>query len=470
MRTLLHFFLLFLASFTLYAQERLGITNSNYYSTANIQLNPSSSVDSRTYMQLHLAGVNIYAKTNFAYLPNFNIKQIANPPEPIRTEGTNKKFLYVNGSAEALSFVMSKRTYGFGFFVRARTVLDMRGVSYELASALLNGQGFSSVVDRSLLGQKLKNAKFSHMSWAEYGINLGKIIKREQDILITVGTNLKYLTGINIIYANILEFDSYNDGNGAFGVNNLDAKILRNKSKWNSGKGFGLDLGITYKIMEGYVDKYYANSKLSNCDYVDYKCKIALSLRDLGFINFKGANTDTRVKGSGFFDPYHSDTSFVDALGYNFQNTTVQGNPILASLPTALTGQFDYNFDNSIYLNFTLVKNLVPTRITGVPSPDLFSICPRIEFKQFEFALPLTFQKFIYPQLGFGLRFRSFVVGMDNMFPLFLTRNTNGFNVYCSLAISLFRNPACNTKRMSVSKCPSYRKTGKNKAKKRKHF
>ena len=470
MRTVLPILLFFLLTLKSYAQERLGISNSNYYSTASIHLNPSSSVDSRTYMQLHLAGFNLYAKTNFAYLPSFNIKQIINPPEPIRIEGNSKNYLYVNGSVEALSFVMSKRTYGVGFFIRARTVLDMRRVSYELASALLNGQGLSPQGSQDLLGQNLKNAKFSQMSWAEYGINVGKIIKRQQDILVSVGANLKYLTGINIMYANIIEFNSYNDGNGSFGVSSLNAKILRNESKWNSGKGFGTDIGITYKIMEGYVDKYYANSKLSNCNYVDYKLKIGISLRDLGFVRFKGANTDTRVTGSGYFDPFRSDTAFVDAIEYNFQNTTVEGKPILASLPTALSGQVDYNFDNSIYLNFTLVKNLVPTRITGVQSPDLLSICPRVEFKQFEFALPLTFQKFIYPQLGFGLRYRSFVVGMDNMFPLFTTRDTYGVNIYASLAISLFRNPACNTKSMSVNKCPSYRKTGKNKVKRRKNF
>jgi len=128
----------------------------------------------------------------------------------------------------------------------------------------------------------------------------------------------------------------------------------------------------------------------------------------------------------------------------------------------------DYNFDNSIYLNFTLIKNLVPTKITGVQSPDLLSICPRVEFRQFEFALPLTFQKFIHPMLGFGIRYRSFVVGMDNMFPLFMKRNTFGFNAYASLAISIFRNPACNTRSASVSDCPKYGKPGKNKVKRKK--
>jgi len=419
-------------------------------------------------MQFHVVGLKIFAKTNVAYLPAFNIQQDVNPPEHVRITGGGKKYLYANGSVEGPSFVISKRTYGAGFFVRARTVVYMRRVSYDLATVLLNGQGFASAQNRNLLGQDFRNAKFSQMSWVEYGVNFAKMIKRKQDVLITVGGNLKYLTGINIMYANLINFDSYNNDNGSFGVNDLDAKILKNDSRWKAGRGIGLDLGITYKIMEGYVDKYYANSKQSNCTYVDYKCKIGLSLRDAGFVRFKGGTTSTRVSGSGYFDPYGSDTSFFNAVQYNFKNTTVYEKPILASLPTNLTGQVDYNFDNSIYLNFTLIKNLVPTKITGVQSPDLLSICPRVEFRQFEFALPLTFQKFIHPMLGFGIRYRSFVVGMDNMFPLFMKRNTFGFNAYASLAISIFRNPACNTRSASVSDCPKYGKPGKNKVKRKK--
>jgi len=470
MKTILPSILFFIGNFISHAQERLGITNSNYYSTLAIQLNPSASVDSWTYMQLHIVGVNVFAKTNFAYLPNFSIRQIASPPEPLRTSAGNKKFLYLNGSVDALSFVMSKRTYGFGFFTRARTVVDMRRVSYEAASALLNGEGFATVNNRELLGQNFRNAKFSQMDWAEYGINFGKMIKRKQNILITAGGNLKYLTGINILYANIKEFNSYDNDNGSFGITSLNAKVLRNASRWKAGRGVGMDLGVTYKVMENYVDKYYANSRLSNCQYVDYKYKIGLSLRDAGFIKFKGGTTDTRVNGSGYFDPYHSDTSFIAAMQYNFTSKNTYEKPIWASLPTALTGQFDYNFDNFMYLNFTVVKNLVPTGITGVQAPDLISVCPRVEIKQVELALPLSFQKFRYPMLGFGIRFRSIVFGMDNMFPLFMKRNTNGINLYFNMAISIFTNRACETKRMSVSDCPSYRKIGKNRPKKRKNF
>jgi hypothetical protein len=442
-------------------QDRLGISNSNYASTHSIRLNPSSSVDSRTYMQMHLAGVNVYAKSNFAYLPNFNYRKAFQADHFEKSsEGVVKKFLYATASTDALSFVISKRMYGAGFFIRGRNVTDMRRVTYEMAGALLEGQGFS-LYNRDLLGQKFKNAKLSSMTWMEYGVNFGGMIKREQDILVTFGGNLKYNTGINILYTNIQEFDSYNDGARSFGVNKLEAKVLRNQAAWNSGKGFGLDLGVTYKIMEGYVDKYYANSVRSNCDYVDYKCKIGLSMTDLGYIRFKKGTSETRVNGSGHFDPSRSDTSFFGALQYNFNSTTVEGKPILASLPTAVSGQIDWNFDNNIFLNITGIKNLVPTTATGVQGSDLVSVCPRVEFKKLEVALPLTFQKFIYPQLGLAVRYRTIVLGIDNVVPLVLTRNTSTIGIYFSIGASIFRNPACGGGAWSVSDCPKSTKSKK---------
>lgn len=464
------FILFCVAGFMSVAQERLGIANSNYFSTTSIHLNPSSSVDCRTYMQLNLAGVNAFAKTNFAYLPAFNVAQIINPPQIIRSTTERKSFLYAVGSVEGPTYIFSHRTYGIGFFTRVRGVADMRRVSYELASVLLNGNGIGSPDNRDLMGQSFRNAKFSSMSWAEFGVNFGKMIRRSRDELFILGGNLKYLSGINIMYANIIRFDSYNNDNGSFGVTDLNTKVVRNNSQFNSGRGFGLDIGITFKKMSDYVEKYYSNSKLSNCRYVDYKYKIGIALRDAGYIRFKGpTNKLTRSSGAGEYDPTRG-APFIDALQYNFSSSTTEGEPILASLPTALTGQFDYNFDNNIYLNFTAIKNLVPNRVTGVQSPDLISICPRVEFKKFEFGLPLTFQKFIHPQIGFGIRYRSFVIGVDNMIPLFIRRDTYGLNFYCSLAYSIFTNPVCGTRNSSVNNCPSWRKSKKDRPKRRKSF
>jgi len=100
---------------------------------------------------------------------------------------------------------------------------------------------------------------------------------------------------------------------------------------------------------------------------------------------------------------------------------------------------------------------------TGVQGANLVSICPRYELRQFEVAMPLTFQRFIYPQLGLAFRYRTFVLGFDNMFPLFLKKNTYGVGVYFTLGFSIFRNHACRVKSTHVDYCPPKLKVPKRK-------
>ncbi|MBL7931327.1 MAG: hypothetical protein JNL60_05480 [Bacteroidia bacterium] len=445
-----------------FSQEKFGISNSNYSSSNSIFLNPSSSVDCRTYIQYNIAGAQVFAKSNFGYLPNFKYSSALQTKTINRSNSQTKQFLYAVVNGQGPGLIISKRMYGGGFFTRIRNVTDMRNVSYQLASAFLNENGFNPEQSRDLLGQDIKNARLATMTWAEYGINFGKMIKRQQDIIIALAGNIKYNTGVNIYYANLIEFDSFTNADGSFGVNRLDGTVRNNQAAWKSGRGWGLDLGITYKIMEDYVDKYLANSKLSNCNYVDYKIKIGLSLLDLGYVRFKTNTTRTDVSGAGYFDPKRIDTAFTDVIKSNFKNETVEGKPITATLPTALSGQMDYNFDNDFYLNVTVVKNLIPTRMIGVPGADVLVICPRYETLPIEVGLPFALQKFRYPNLGFMLRLRSMVFGVDNIFPLFMARNTNNVGVYFSLGISLFRNPACKTKRLTVADCIKFA-TGKGK-------
>ncbi len=447
-----YFLLCLIVSLFTNAQEKLGITNSNYSSTNSIFLNPVSSVDSKVYMQINLAGLNAYAFTNAAYLPKFNFLQLRSGaiPQPTTSTIRLKHFAYVNASVEGPAFVISKRNFGAGFFIRARSVVDVRRVPYQLINMLV-----SQTTDPAAPKQdniNLKNVKASNMTWLEYGGNFGYMIKKQRKEIITIAGNLRYLTGINIFYANLTQVKGfYNDS--VVKVDNVQGKLRFNEPAFNTGKGWGLDAGISYKKMLESIDSYYPHSKQSNCGSIDYKYKIAASLRDVGYINFKKKTSRAEVNASGYYR-VQIDTNYKEILETNFNTSMLYNKSILATLPTNLSIQADWNFENHVYLNVSLVKNLVPVRFIGVQSQDLISIAPRIEFKQVEVALPLTLQRFIYPQLGIAARYRSFVLGFDNLFPLIYKKNTYGLNVYFSLGISLFKNPACRVKKQQVASCP----------------
>jgi hypothetical protein len=434
-------------------QEKLGISNSNYSSTNSIYLNPSSSVDSRTYMQLNLVGANLFAMTNIAYLPKFSFWSLKNSGslESIQLSGIKlKKYFYAAGELNALAFVISKRNYGAGFFVRARSVADAKNIPYELTDYLLNQNTNSSKAQNSDLN--LKNVKFSNMSWVEYGLNFGMMVKKLKTDMLTVGGSARYLTGINLAYGN-LESLKGTIRDSATKIDEMSGKLRFNQPGWNTGKGFGIDIGVTYKKMLSSVDAYFANSKLSNCKYIDYKYKIAATLRDVGYLRFT-KNTSTANFDAQGNTSDRNDTAYKSYLNLNFNSTSKTNVPIWATLPTVLSIQGDYNFGNHFYVNATIVKNIIPTKWVGVQGANLLSVCPRYEFKNFEVAMPLTFQRFIYPQLGLAFRVRTFVLGFDNLFPLFLKKNTYGLNVYFSIGISLFNNPACKIKGQRAVDCP----------------
>jgi len=53
-------------------------------------------------------------------------------------------------------------------------------VPFELANFLLNPDTTQNIIPVKM---NLKNARFSNMSWVEYGLNFGMMIKKEKTTL-----------------------------------------------------------------------------------------------------------------------------------------------------------------------------------------------------------------------------------------------------------------------------------------------
>src|SRR6187399_2522710 len=74
------------------AQEKQGIANSNYSPINSAFLNPSSTADNRTYIQINIVGLHSYVHSNLLYLPDFRLWDFAFG-EPLRDRSENKKHL-----------------------------------------------------------------------------------------------------------------------------------------------------------------------------------------------------------------------------------------------------------------------------------------------------------------------------------------------------------------------------------------
>jgi hypothetical protein len=454
MRKVVIFFVSLFCFFSAFAQEKLGVENSNYSSTNSILLNPSSSVDSRTMVQVNLVGANIYGMTNQVYIPNFSIWSAAKTgvQDPQISKIPFNKFVYLKAEVDGPSVVVSNREIGVGFFVRARAEGNINNIPAGLGNYFVNQSKDTSAKTFDI---DLSSTKLSEMTWVEYGLNLGKMFFKHGDVIIAGGANLKYLTGINIAYADFSRLKAHIDPTQV-NVQNFKGEMRYNTPGWNTGRGAGADLGITYKKMLKWVDSYYSNSKKSSCKYIDYKYKIGVSLLDVGAIRFVDNTFKEDITGGAVnvtmndLKKTSNPDSLYNFIKNNFKTSTKTNSPIWASLPTALSVQADWNMSyylhfkkEHFYINTTLIQGLTTAATVGVQRSNLISIAPRYEIQNIGIAIPLTFQRYLYPQVGFAFRFRTFALGFDNVLPFILKNNTYGMNVYFNLGFSLFKNPAC---------------------------
>lgn len=447
---------LFLGSFfSAFAQEKLGIANSNYQSTSSIFLNPSSSVDSRTFGQLNLIGFNAFMATNQMYLPKFSVPRLFTGynEQPVVIDTKVKKYLYGNFTLDGPALVISHSRVGFGLFARGRFEVDMRKIPYQLTEPFLPG---GVLPDHAPATAKLnlRNAKISSMAWAEYGLNFAMMAKKHNGLLIAAGGNLKYLTGIQLFYANLSRVKGYIQ-DPLIDIDELRGKVRSSQPGWATGTGYGTDLGITIRKAlksDTEYEGYFVHSPKSRCVKLDYLYKLGISILDLGYINFNEETFKASLKGDTYISNYNNVNNADSLIQADFDTTIERDVPIKATLPTALSVQLDMNTTHHTYLNVTLVKNLIHPSFTGVQRANLLAIAPRYETKWIEVAMPLTFHRFYYPHLGFSFRLRTFVIGSDNIIPFFMQKNTRVVSFYFNLGISLFRNPACKEKKSKTKK------------------
>ena len=112
-----------------------------------------------------------------------------------------------------------------------------------------------------------------------------------------------------------------------------------------------------------------------------------------------------------------------EKLDNSFVKISNKNNKYKAYLPTALSVQYDYNFENGFYINTTLVQNLSFFNQLGVIRQNLLAVTPRLELSRFEVSLPISLRRYLYPSVGLAFRFwNNIIIGTDRLFPLIQKR------------------------------------------------
>jgi hypothetical protein len=482
------FFLCFLHTLFLQAQEQFGSSFSNYTPTQSVFINPSSMLDSKTWLDIHVVGFGAYTMNNFAYLKNTSVIKLIKEgdsesyvQDKIRYKyNRSVNSIYNRSFANALSGVWTQGDHALGLFFNARSFTTVRGIPNEV----------SGIIDRAIAGDQFeqnkdyayRDAHLSSLTFGEVQISYAYTFHKNQQHMFMGGVSIKKFIPIFGVAGQIYDvrFNQNSDSSFAYLYADMDA-MYTNQVKTNFKAGMGLDLGFTYQRMEQNAKSYFPNSRRSGCKKVPYKFKLGASILDIGSVKYdekvvqaRGLRIDYGSTYNVDFDQFDADSIFSIVSGLDTILTDLdikKSNKI--HLPTALSLQFDYNlWKSKVYFNASLMQGFpISNQKFGSRRPNSLMAGIRYESRFFDVSIPFSLYEYRMPQLGFSFRLYFLTIGTDKLLSLLGTPSFYGTDIYAAIKIPIFYNPQCRTKmknlnqseaakqkrfRKKVAKCPAY--------------
>lgn len=453
------------------AQERMGISMSNYAGSQGIVLNPSSILNSKLYMDINLLSINLSGQNNYLYIPAKDyslghmfrqLKKANNDEEPDMLEQSydhgRDAHGFINASVYGPSVMYSINNHAFAIHSSFRSHISGKNIPYE--------QMNFAYVDVNLLSQLGENYIdeeywVNAAAWMEVGLTYAGIIKRDYNRHLSGGITIKRLLSYAGFVADFDKMDYVMQPDGHAFVNDADFKFAYalpvNYSTNTShdeikplGKGWGFDLGITYKFLEkGYeVNRY---RKACEQEFEDYYFKLGVSLLDLGSINYKSNARLHHYYGAMEWEDIHLyDPPSVAALSqeistrfFNDPGQSLSDTAFKIGLPTSLSVQTDYKYNDKLYFG---TLTMLPLKISEyqLRRPALLAFIPRYETKKFEASLPVSFHDFYELRLGLSLRLGFLTIGTDKLGTLVGLSNFDGFDFYTMIKFNFHKGKCSN--------------------------
>ncbi len=409
----------------IFSQGFTGFLTDNYAGVHNVINNPAEIVDSYYRTDINLASFNIAGSNDYYSFDLFEaLKSGAELNDISTTFPSSNNNLHINYDALGPSFMMNLTPRSsIAVFSRARTIIQ---------AADIDGAYLEDLEGDVNTGYDIKNQNFSISSnaWAELGFSYAHILKDSPHHKVKIGVSAKYLVGIYTGYIKANNFSlNYNPnainldevysstGNIETGnINNFDN--VTDPSNF-SGSGLALDLGFSYEYRP---QIHY------------YKYKIAASITDLGYLNYK----DTEIK---VFDATAqvSESDFNNLDFENFYTLLSSSNSIKMTMPTAFKTQADLNLNNRYFINLSSQFNLVNrTKENANYLPNSVFITPRLQYKWLSLYLPVGYRQFAGTQAGFGFRAGPLVIGSGSIVSSIFEK-TKAVDAYMALKIPVFR-------------------------------
>jgi hypothetical protein len=445
MNKMLVLFLCMYSSVCLFAQQNLGIRNSNYAGIQGALINPSSIADSKLKWDLNILSVGEVFDNNFLYAPKnalgfFGIKKIIEGS--IHEDLFNTRFDPQNPN-KLYNVTLSTEIVGPSFYI---TVLKKHVIGLTIA-----GRGYANI--KNITGHAGQNAfdyfqnkglwntdfhdnsaRLNSMGWLQYGLHYATVIYSKGRNELKAGISLNYLQGIAAAYfknTNI-NYKIVDTSNMIFSNSSIDygRTDIKDDKKINNGHGFGADIGFTYVHLTE--------------DKNNYVYRIGLSVIDVGSINFKNNSASYHLQAdSADFANWHqlkfaNNTQLdqtLSAVFYQGDSTkSLKANHFRMGLPAAISIQADWNVYKNYFVNATIIKGFGHSG-QGVTRPDVYSITPRYETQWLEISVPMSllYYNHLKPRIGLAVRAGYFFIGGDAPGSLLKLNDLEGVDFYAGV-------------------------------------
>jgi hypothetical protein len=438
-----------------WAQEMLGISNSNFAGQAGIYLNPSSIAMAPFKSEFHLFSLNAFADNNYVYIK----RQSGVIVNTLTGEGFSKeqtadyydqklKHGYAGGHFTGPAFIKVTSKYSLGGHLSWRSGNSATDVPYHLAKFFYEGFHYSPQHNIPYTAGRWLAAASGWFEGAATGALLLTRDVKSKDVW-KAGLTAAFTMGSYGIYINSKTIDYIVPRHDLLIVNNWDVEYGHTDpnnrqeifNQMFKLKGYGLrgSAGLTYirQINRAAYDCYPAADGLKK-----YQYRIGLSFLDFGYFNNQGKRTKVlRIENRPAYWPGIDTVKFlswfyVDTITsnrfYGRPYASVVKREFIMFTPAAVSLQVDYCLKPSWYVNITMIHSLVfhhkvPRR------PVQVALTPRYETRQWEIAMPLILFEFKNPALGLALRKGHFFIGTDRLAFFTGLFNSTGVDLFFGL-------------------------------------
>jgi hypothetical protein len=445
----------------LFSQRYSGHNFSGYSGVYGIQDNPASFVNKRPKWDVNLAGLSLYGYTEYGFVANQSLlsasgRSIVNVTDSIPrnfNDETEVK-LFTNQYDQSLtgllfqsavhlpSFCFKVNNMSLGLFSNMRAGADALDVpnffNYKSLKDLIDFKPYH--IDPFII-----NA----MVWGEIGLHFGYAHELQNENILSIGINPKYLIGYEAAYIQnktnydfVRERDTFFASDANLSLGFASGASTRDKSYnfGGTGSGVGLDLGIEYMIP----------TKDDEDNKSPHFMKFGLAIKDIGSVTFD-KNTEVHDFAINSTD-FGVIKQITDNKNHNYDvikrlSASVYNGDSLKSLkakemtiytPMSISAYWDYNFRKDFYVNLFATRR-VKTLNMQLSAPNIFMVSARYEKRWVEAGMSASLTEDNWFGVGTYIRLGLLTIGSDHINTIFFSQpKLRGSDIYLSLKIMPF--------------------------------